>query len=169
MLWIQAPLGQFLTKFILFCVTLDLSDNLTEKCIVKNSIISGFYWLKKVQHKLNELMMLSSTILLPLWIDFFFVYDFDWESNTSPCWLLQVTSVSSCDICRTWLLLFTLRGLPCVQTQEKLQRPIKQHPDLLNSNALINQSPLYELLTGLQLTHSSECSSLNDFHRVLST
>ena len=27
---------QFLTKFILFCVTLDLSDNLTEMRIVKN-------------------------------------------------------------------------------------------------------------------------------------
>ena len=25
-------------KFILFCATLDLSDNLTETCIVKNSI-----------------------------------------------------------------------------------------------------------------------------------
>ena len=32
------PWGQFLTKFILFCVTLDLSDNLTETRIVKNSI-----------------------------------------------------------------------------------------------------------------------------------
>ena len=27
--------GQFLTKFILFCVTSDLSDNLTEICIIK--------------------------------------------------------------------------------------------------------------------------------------
>ena len=27
---------QFLTKFILFCVTLDLSDNLTEMRMVKN-------------------------------------------------------------------------------------------------------------------------------------
>ena len=34
-LWVQTPLGQFLTKFILFCVTLDLSDNLTEMRIVK--------------------------------------------------------------------------------------------------------------------------------------
>ena len=33
------PTGDnFLTKFILFCVALDLSDNLTETCIVKNSI-----------------------------------------------------------------------------------------------------------------------------------
>ena len=30
--------GQFLKKFILFCVTLDLSDNLTETRFVKNSI-----------------------------------------------------------------------------------------------------------------------------------
>ena len=30
--------GNFLTKFILFCVTLDLSDNLTEMCIVKTSM-----------------------------------------------------------------------------------------------------------------------------------
>ena len=29
--------GKILMKFILFCVTLDLSDNLTETCIVKNS------------------------------------------------------------------------------------------------------------------------------------
>ena len=29
--------GNFLTNFILFCVTLDLSDNLTEIRIVKNS------------------------------------------------------------------------------------------------------------------------------------
>ena len=29
-LWVQTPLGQFLTKFILFCITLDLSDYLTE-------------------------------------------------------------------------------------------------------------------------------------------
>ena len=28
--WVQTYWGQFLTKFILFCVTLDLSDNLTE-------------------------------------------------------------------------------------------------------------------------------------------
>ena len=32
--------GQFLMKFILFYVTLDLSDNLTEMCIVKNSIVN---------------------------------------------------------------------------------------------------------------------------------
>ena len=30
--------GQFLMKFILLSVTLDLSDNLTEMCIVKNKI-----------------------------------------------------------------------------------------------------------------------------------
>ena len=29
--------AQFWTKFMLFCVTLDLSDNLTERYIVKNS------------------------------------------------------------------------------------------------------------------------------------
>ena len=34
---VQTPLGNFLTKFILFCVTLDLSDNLTEMRIEKNS------------------------------------------------------------------------------------------------------------------------------------
>ena len=32
------PTGEFLTKFILFSVTLDLSDNLTEMCIMKNSM-----------------------------------------------------------------------------------------------------------------------------------
>ena len=35
--FIRAPRGLFLTKFILFCVTLDLSDYLTETRIVKNS------------------------------------------------------------------------------------------------------------------------------------
>ena len=29
-LWVQAPLGEIFDKFILFCVTLDLSDNLTQ-------------------------------------------------------------------------------------------------------------------------------------------
>ena len=33
--------GQFLTKFILFCVTLDLSDNLTEMRVVKNSNVAA--------------------------------------------------------------------------------------------------------------------------------
>ena len=32
----STPLGAILMKFILFCVTLDLSDNLTEMRIVKN-------------------------------------------------------------------------------------------------------------------------------------
>ena len=35
-LWAQTPLGQFLTKFILFCVTLDLSGILIEMRIAKN-------------------------------------------------------------------------------------------------------------------------------------
>ena len=35
-LWVQTPLGQFLAKFILCSVTLDLSDNLTGMRIVKN-------------------------------------------------------------------------------------------------------------------------------------
>ena len=40
-LCIQTPGGgKFLTKFILFCVTLDLSDNLTEMRNVKNSNVS---------------------------------------------------------------------------------------------------------------------------------
>ena len=30
----------FLTKFILLCITIDLSDNLTEMCIVKNSSVN---------------------------------------------------------------------------------------------------------------------------------
>ena len=40
----QPHWGQFLTKFILpsFCVTLNLSDNLTETPIVKNSTVAGF-------------------------------------------------------------------------------------------------------------------------------
>ena len=36
----QPHWGQFLTKLILFCVTLDLSDNLIETHIVKNSIVT---------------------------------------------------------------------------------------------------------------------------------
>ena len=32
----------FLTKFILFCVTLDLSDNLTEMLILKNATLRFF-------------------------------------------------------------------------------------------------------------------------------
>ena len=30
-----------MTKFILFCVTLDLSDNVTEMHVMKNSIVYG--------------------------------------------------------------------------------------------------------------------------------
>ena len=37
--WVQTPLGQLLLKFNLVCVTLDLSDNLTEMHIVKNKIM----------------------------------------------------------------------------------------------------------------------------------
>ena len=33
--------GNFLTTFVLFCLTLDLSDNLTEMRIVKNSSVSS--------------------------------------------------------------------------------------------------------------------------------
>ena len=40
--------GQFLMKFILFCVTSDLSDNLTEMRIVKNSNIYDYRYLWKI-------------------------------------------------------------------------------------------------------------------------
>ena len=40
-LWVQIPLGTILTKFILlFCVIFDLSENLTEMRIVKNSNVN---------------------------------------------------------------------------------------------------------------------------------
>ena len=44
-LWVQTPLGAFLTKFIMCCIPSDLSDNLTETCIVKNSNVS---WSRQV-------------------------------------------------------------------------------------------------------------------------
>ena len=38
-LWVQTPCEQFLTKYVLFCVTLYLSDNLTETLIVKTQLV----------------------------------------------------------------------------------------------------------------------------------
>ena len=42
--WVQTPLRQFLTKFILCCVTSDLSDNLTEMCQ------TGLSWKTRMTH-----------------------------------------------------------------------------------------------------------------------
>ena len=51
------PTGQFLTKFILFCVTLNLSDNLTETRIVKN-------WTEdKRELQKNQLEVLTASFL----------------------------------------------------------------------------------------------------------
>ena len=48
--------GNFLTKFILCCVTLDLSDNLTEMGIVKNSIATmNLFDLLEITKSINAL------------------------------------------------------------------------------------------------------------------
>ena len=56
--------GQFLTKFILFCVTSGLSDNLTEMLIVKNSTDSNTQQnsdlAQSVEHWCNDQEILGS-------------------------------------------------------------------------------------------------------------
>ena len=66
------PTGAFLTKFILFCVTLDLSENLTEMSIVKKG---KFTMIQRAvtQFYFNFLVLLFSSLQSQVWFEHIFV------------------------------------------------------------------------------------------------